>query len=95
MSNAEIHILYEEAVALLRQLISIPSFSREEDKTATAIETFLQSKKIIKHCYLNNVWSVNKYYDEAKPTLLLNSHHDTVKPNKGYTLDPFLPVEKD
>ncbi len=39
--------------------------------------------------------AVNKHFDAAKPTILLNSHHDTVKPNKGYTLDPFTPIEKD
>ncbi len=43
----------------------------------------------------NNVCAINKYFDADKPTILLNSHHDTVKPNKGYTLDPFSPVEKD
>ena len=45
--------------------------------------------------HLNNVWATNKYFDELKPTILLNSHHDTVKPNQGYTLDPFHPVERD
>ena len=38
---------------------------------------------------LNNVWCKNKYFDETKPTILLNSHHDTVKPNKQYSKDPF------
>jgi acetylornithine deacetylase len=47
------------------------------------------------HRQLNNVWAFNQYFDRSKPTLLLNSHHDTVKPNKGYTLDPFSPIEKD
>jgi acetylornithine deacetylase len=37
---------------------------------------------------MNNVWACNKHFDPAKPTLLLNSHHDTVKPNAGYTRDP-------
>jgi acetylornithine deacetylase len=45
--------------------------------------------------HLNNIWARNKYFDNSKPTILLNSHHDTVKPNKGYTLDPFTPIEKD
>jgi acetylornithine deacetylase len=44
---------------------------------------------------LNNVWAKNKFFDKEKPTILLNSHHDTVRPNKAYTLDPFLPLEKD
>jgi acetylornithine deacetylase/succinyl-diaminopimelate desuccinylase-like protein len=84
-----------EAIALLKQLIAIPSFSREEDKTADLLEQFLLKKSIPVQRYLNNVWAQNLHFDPARPTLLLNSHHDTVKPNKNYTLDPFAPIEKD
>jgi len=87
--------LYFGAIELLKQLIAIPSFSKEEDKTADCIQKFLQQKNINPNSFLNNIWATNKYFDESKPTLLLNSHHDTVKPNKGYTLNPFEPVEKD
>ena len=82
-----------DAINLLKKLISTPSFSKEENQTADIIETFLSEKGILVNRYLNNVWSKNKYFDEAKPTILLNSHHDTVKPNKGYTVDPFSPIE--
>ncbi len=85
----EIDNLYNNALELLQQIISIPSFSKEEDKTAETIEDFLQSKNITTNRLLNNVWCVNKYFDESQPTILLNSHHDTVKPNKQYTRDPF------
>jgi acetylornithine deacetylase len=88
-------ILYSKAISLLKNLISTPSFSKEEDKTATLIEEFLQSNNIPVNRFLNNVWATNQYFDKSKPTLLLNSHHDTVKPNKAYTLDPFSPIEKD
>lgn len=84
-----------KAIFLLKELIAIPSFSKEEDKTASAIELFLQSFGIKTERHLNNIWARNKYYDESKPTVLLNSHHDTVKPNKGYTSDPFAPIEKE
>jgi acetylornithine deacetylase len=84
-----------EAVALLKQLIAIPSFSKEEDKTAAVIEGYLRSKDIPAHRLQNNVWAQNKHFDARKPTILLNSHHDTVKPNKAYTLDPYHPLEKD
>jgi acetylornithine deacetylase len=84
-----------KAIDLLKELIAIPSFSKEEDKTASAIEAFLQSFTIKTERHLNNVWAKNKFFDSFKPTILLNSHHDTVKPNKGYTLDPFTPFEKD
>jgi acetylornithine deacetylase len=88
-------VLYNDAVALLRQLIAIPSFSKEEYATAHLLSSFLMAKGIPAKRLVNNVWAVNKYYDPALPTLLLNSHHDTVRPNKGYTNDPFHAMELD
>lgn len=81
--------LQKDSLELLKQLISIPSFSKEEDKTADVIEAFLQQRKVKTQRKLNNVWAYNKHFDAAKPTLLLNSHHDTVKPNTGYTRNPY------
>ena len=95
MASDTITILQEKALALLKQLIATPSFSKEEGNTAAIIEQFLQANGVTANRYLNNVWAKNKYFDDKKPTLLLNSHHDTVKPNKGYTLHPFSPIEKD
>ncbi|WP_298487383.1 M20 family metallo-hydrolase [uncultured Maribacter sp.] len=83
--------LTEKAIALLKQLISIQSFSKEEDKTANAIEAWFTSFSIPFTRDNNNVYAKNKHWDASKPTLLLNSHHDTVKPNKAYTRDPYLP----
>lgn len=93
--QVNIHDLYSDAVHLLKDLIATPSFSKEEDKTADRLEEFFRKKNIKAERYLHNVWAMNKYFDPGKKTLLLNSHHDTVKPNKGYTLNPFEPVEKD
>lgn len=87
--------LYTDALGLLKQLISTQSFSREEDKTAAHIETFLHSKGITANRHMNNVWAVNKYFDKNKPSILLNSHHDTVKPNLQYTKDPYNPIIED
>ncbi|MDB5117157.1 MAG: family metallo-hydrolase [Mucilaginibacter sp.] len=81
--------LYQQAVQLLQQLISIPSFSKEEDRTADLIENFLKTHGITPHRKMNNLWAWNKHFDATKPTILLNSHHDTVKPNSGYTRDPY------
>lgn len=86
---------YTEIVKLLRTLISIESISKEESKTAETIDTYLQSKGVITNRVMNNVWAVNKYYDAKKPTILLNSHHDTVKPNAKYTRNPFDPAVVD
>lgn len=89
------HTLQTEAADLLKKLIAIPSFSKEEDKTAALISGYLESKDIPVHRVQHNVWAKNRFFDPSKPSLLLNSHHDTVKPNKAYTLDPFSPIEKD
>ena len=81
--------LHTEAIVLLRELIATPSFSREENITADIINNFLSSRGVTTHRKMNNIWAWNKYFDADKPTILLNSHHDTVKPNSGYTRDPF------
>ena len=93
--NDRIHTLHQDSITLLKQLIATPSFSKEEDNTADILEQFLESKGVHTNVFLKNIWAKNKYFDERKGTILLNSHHDTVKPNKGYTLDPFTPVVKD
>lgn len=83
--------LTDRALELLKQLIAIPSFSGEEDRTATAIAAYLGSYGVEVHRQHNNVYAFNRHFDPAKPNLLLNSHHDTVRPNGAYTRDPFLP----
>jgi acetylornithine deacetylase len=91
----DINQLQQDAISLLKELIATPSFSKEEDETAGILCRFLGTRDIVHTRVGNNVFALNKYYDVAKPSILLNSHHDTVKPNKGYTFDPFIPFEKD
>jgi acetylornithine deacetylase/succinyl-diaminopimelate desuccinylase-like protein len=86
------HPSYHKAVDLLQELIATPSFSKEEDKTAIIIKRFLQSEGATPNRFLNNIWAVNNNYNPVLPTILLNSHHDTVKPNPAYTKDPFQPT---
>lgn len=81
--------LIKLAIDLLRQLIATPSISREESETAALIHDALDSKGIRVHRYKNNIWGQNKHFDSKKPTLLLNSHHDTVPPAEGYSRDPY------
>ena len=81
-----------DAIALLKNLIETSSFSSEEQNTALLIESWFLENKIAYQRTQNNVWAVNKYFDESKPTFLLNSHHDTVQPNKAYTKDPFKAI---
>jgi len=82
----------EEAISLLKQLIEVESVSRYEDKTAEIIVSFFQKKQIQAHRLQNNIWVKNAFYQEGKPTILLNSHHDTVKPHNSYKRNPFEPV---
>lgn len=87
--SQHINVLATEALFLLKQLIATPSPSGEENTTAGLIENFIKTRGIKTHRLHNNIWAYNKYYNAGNPTILLNSHHDTVKPNEGYTRDPF------
>jgi acetylornithine deacetylase len=86
---------FDNAVQLLSKLIETESLSKQEDKTADIIEEFLVENNVKPNRLQNNVWASNVYYDPEKPTILLNSHHDTVKPNSGYTRDPFKATIED
>lgn len=93
--NNDLNILQADAINLLKELITTPSFSKEEEKTAGIIAKFFAEKDIAATWVGNNIFALNKYFDKKKPTILLNSHHDTVKPNPQYTKDPFFPLEED
>jgi acetylornithine deacetylase len=93
--SEDVNKLFEETLGLLKELISIPSFSKEEHGTAGALAKFFALRRMEHSWAGNNIYALNAYFGPSKPTLLLNSHHDTVKPNKSYTLDPFSPIEKD
>ena len=84
-----------EAIALLDKLIATPSISREESATADILEAFLREKGVEVQRIHNNVWALCKHFDATKPTLLLNSHHDTVKPSAAYTKEPYVPLHAD
>lgn len=88
-------MMTEKAISLLQDLIRIESFSGTEDKTADRIEQWFKSYSIPFQRQHNNVWATNKHFNPELPTLLLNSHHDTVFPNKAYTRDPFSPAIED
>ncbi|MCR9100675.1 MAG: M20 family metallo-hydrolase [bacterium] len=80
-----------QTIALLQSLIATPSFSREEGETAALINRFLEEAGVATHRKGHNIWAFNRHYNAAKPNVLLNSHHDTVKPVAGWTRDPFSP----
>ena len=80
-----------EAIDLLMKIISIPSFSGEEDRVADLMEMTWAKLGYRAYRKGNNVWVRSHYFDPAKPTLLLEAHIDTVKPNAAWTFDPFCP----
>ncbi len=86
---SRIEELQQEAIQLLQDLINTPSLSSEEDQTAAIIKQWLAKHGVSCKQQQNNVYAVNKHEDPSKPYLLLNSHHDTVLPNSGYTRDPY------
>ena len=88
-------MLTQNAIALLQDLIRLESFSGAEDRTATRIEEWFSSYEIPFQRKDNNIWATNKHFDIQKPTLLLNSHHDTVHPNQGYTRNTYSPDIED
>jgi acetylornithine deacetylase len=87
--------LTENAISLLKSLIETQSFSAEEENTAKLIEGWFIENEIPFKRTKNNIWATNKYFDESKPTMLLNSHHDTVHPNSAYTNNPFKAIIKE
>ncbi len=87
--------LYTEALDVLKSLIRVPSLSKEENQTADIIQKYLESKGQNVNRHLNNVWVVHPDFHAGRPTILLNSHHDTVRPTSSWTEDPFNPTEKD
>ncbi|MBM3441296.1 MAG: M20/M25/M40 family metallo-hydrolase [Bacteroidetes bacterium] len=84
-----------KAVSLLKELVRTPSFSREEGPTADILAAWLTTEGIPHHRCLHNVFATNLHFNPTLPTLLLNSHHDTVRPTNEWTLDPFQPLEQD
>lgn len=87
--------LTEDAIVLLKQLIATQSFSREENLTGDILEEFFRERNMPFRRKINNLWARNKHFNAELPTVLLNSHHDTVKPNASWTLNPFEPLVKD
>lgn len=93
MNNIE--QLSKQAIELLKKLISIQSYSGEENETAVLLSNVLEEFGFTPQRKGNNVWASSGEIDPEKPTLMLNSHHDTVKASSKWTKDPFIPIIKD
>lgn len=88
----DIPTLTSEAIGLLQSLIAIPSLSRDEEKAADFLQNHIEMRGMTTGRKGNNVWCLSPMFDLKKPTLLLNSHIDTVKPVQGWRKDPFKPT---
>lgn len=84
-----------EAVKLLKRLISVPSISRNESDVADIMEETLRGYGFSPMRHKNNVWIVSEPFNEEKPTILINAHIDTVKPVATWNIDPFTPIVRD
>lgn len=82
----------KEAVELLKRLIATPSVSRDESRAADVMEAYMSGNGLKPYRLKNNVWVIDPEYDEARPTILLNAHIDTVKPVSTWTRDPYTPT---
>lgn len=83
--------LLHQSIELLKALIATPSFSKDEEHTADLIEQFFKFHGYHPQRKHNNVWVKSANFNPSKPTILLNSHHDTVKPSVHYSKNPFHP----
>lgn len=87
--------LCKESIEMLKMMISIPSLSREEKTVADMIQGLLVSMGLQTQRSKNNCWVVAPGYDSSRPTILLNSHVDTVRPTGEWDSDPYTPVLED
>ena len=83
-----------DAVTLLKELIAIPSVSRNEDKAADKLSEYLNLWGLPYGRDGNNLWVGCPDWDNNRPTIMLNAHIDTVKPVSTWTRDPFLPTQE-
>lgn len=79
-------------IDLLQRLIAVPSLSRQEDATASLLVNYFKEQGLTPNRSGNNVWLRARNWVDGRPVILLNSHHDTVKPAAGYTRDPHQPA---
>ena len=88
---SDISYYTSEALTLLHSLIGIPSISREEEAAADFLQNYIEESGIMTGRSGNNIWCISPMFDTNRPTILLNSHIDTVKPVNGWRKQPFTP----
>jgi len=92
--NNDLKQAQEDAIELLKNLILIPSYSREEKDVADFLQKHIEATGYTTGRKGNNVWILSPAFDTSKPTIMLNSHIDTVKPTQGWNRNPHIPMEE-
>ena len=87
--------MYYDAIELLKGMIARPSFSRDEKEVADFLQQAWEKAGYKVNRKGNNLWLIAPNFQLERPTILLNSHIDTVKPASGWTKDPFTPEESE
>jgi len=95
MMEKNLDEIYYDAVDLLKKMISIPSYSKDENNLADMLQSYISGMGFETNRKGNNIWCYSPDFDNSKPTILLNSHIDTVKPVSGWNKDPFVPEEEE
>ncbi|MFC0877425.1 M20 family metallo-hydrolase [Saccharicrinis sp. FJH2] len=85
----------EKAIEILKKLISIQSFSRNEKEAADCLQKEIEDLGYIVDRQDNNLVVRAHHWNDTKPVLLFNSHIDTVKPSDKWERDPFTPQVED
>ncbi|MCL2650011.1 MAG: M20 family metallo-hydrolase [Candidatus Azobacteroides sp.] len=91
----KIDSLFYDSIDLLKQMIAIPSHSKEEKAVADMLEKYMRSCCVNTNRKGNNIWTISPDFNPNKPTILLNSHIDTIKPVSGWTVDPYEAIESE
>ncbi len=82
----------EKAIELLKQMIATPSTSGNEKEVSDIVLSFLKNEGYHPEQIGNNIVAKSNDYADGRPTLMLNSHIDTVKPAQGWETDPYTPT---
>ena len=91
----KIDSLFYDSIDLLKRMIEIPSHSGEEKEVADMLEAYMRNNNLSPERKGNNIWITSPGFDVNKPTILLNSHVDTVKPVAAWSVDPYKAVESE
>ncbi len=90
----DIDEIFYDAVDMLREMVAVPSLSRDESAVADVVERHMRQFGLDVKRHGCNMWSISPDFDPQRPTILLNAHIDTVRVADGWQHDPFKPTQE-